>query len=271
MSGNLIIRPLSAKLTRDTETFGKMDPFCVIHFGGQRQQTQVAKDAGKFPSWNECFSFRRNAEDLITVEVWDQDGVSKNDMIGQGSFALASVVAKAGKSSNWVQLSYKGKDAGQVLLEIEFYPDEKKAAGGAPAGGVAYGAYPGMPMGGVYPVPMMPMGGMAPGGYMPMPMGAMPMGGYAQPPAGYGYPPAGGYQAPGGYAQPPAGYQAPAGGYQAPAGGYQAPGGYAQPPAGYAQPPAGGYQQPPAGYGAPGGYPQQYPPQGYPQYPPGYK
>ena len=264
MSGNLIIRPLSAKLTRDTETFGKMDPFCVIHFGGQRQQTQVAKDAGKFPSWNDCFSFRRNAEDLITVEVWDQDGVSKNDMIGQGSFALAGVVSKSGKSSNWVQISYKGKDAGQVLLEVEFYPDEKKAAAGA-AGGVAYGAYPGVAMGGVYPVPMMPMGGMAPG--------YMPMGGYAQPPAGYGYPPVGGYAQPpgGGYAQPPVGYAQPPAGYQAPAG-YQPPaGGYAQPPAGYAQPPAGGYQQPPAGYGAPGGYPQQYPGQGYPQYPPGYK
>lgn len=34
MSGTLIIKALSAKLTRDTETFGKMDPFCVIKVGG---------------------------------------------------------------------------------------------------------------------------------------------------------------------------------------------------------------------------------------------
>lgn len=35
MSGTLLIKPLSAKLTRDTETFGKMDPYCLIRLGGQ--------------------------------------------------------------------------------------------------------------------------------------------------------------------------------------------------------------------------------------------
>lgn len=35
MSGTLIIKPLNAKLTRDTETWGKMDPFCLVKVGGQ--------------------------------------------------------------------------------------------------------------------------------------------------------------------------------------------------------------------------------------------
>lgn len=29
-SGSLIVKPLTAKLTRDTETGGKMDPYCVV-------------------------------------------------------------------------------------------------------------------------------------------------------------------------------------------------------------------------------------------------
>ncbi len=31
--GTLIVKPINAKLIRDTETFGKMDPFCVLKLG----------------------------------------------------------------------------------------------------------------------------------------------------------------------------------------------------------------------------------------------
>ena len=31
--GYLIIKPLNAKLTRDTEFLGKMDPYCVCKLG----------------------------------------------------------------------------------------------------------------------------------------------------------------------------------------------------------------------------------------------
>ena len=29
-TGKLIVKPLSAKLTRDTESFGRMDPYCIF-------------------------------------------------------------------------------------------------------------------------------------------------------------------------------------------------------------------------------------------------
>lgn len=32
-SGTLIIKPISGKLTRDTEFMGKMDPYCVCKIG----------------------------------------------------------------------------------------------------------------------------------------------------------------------------------------------------------------------------------------------
>jgi len=32
-TGKLIVKPLSAKLTRDTETFGRMDPYCIFLLG----------------------------------------------------------------------------------------------------------------------------------------------------------------------------------------------------------------------------------------------
>ena len=32
-SGSIVVKPMSAKLTRDTEFLGKMDPYCVIKIG----------------------------------------------------------------------------------------------------------------------------------------------------------------------------------------------------------------------------------------------
>jgi len=32
-SGKLIVKPLSAKLHRDTEVWGKMDPYCILRLG----------------------------------------------------------------------------------------------------------------------------------------------------------------------------------------------------------------------------------------------
>lgn len=34
MSGNLTIKPMTARLKKDTETFGKMDPYVVLKLGG---------------------------------------------------------------------------------------------------------------------------------------------------------------------------------------------------------------------------------------------
>ena len=250
-SGNIILKPLSARLTHDTETFGKMDPYCQIKIGGQVYKTKVAHDAGKYPSWTETFSFRKSeSDDLGEIEVWDYDHMSKNDQIGQGAFSLNSIITQGNKTSKWISMSYKGKDAGQVLLEIEFYPDASKEAQQQPSP-YGFGAYPQpypgqMPMYQQPPPMYPPMYQQPPAGYYPPPM---PPGGYQQPPPMYQQPPAGyGYQQPppGPYQQPPGGYQQPPPG---PPGGYQQPppGPYQQPPGGYQQPP-GGYQQPPGGY-----------------------
>lgn len=233
-SGNLIIKPLSARLVHDTETFGKMDPFCQIKIGGQIYKTKVAHDAGKFPSWTDTFSFRKSdSDDLGEIEVWDYDSVSKNDQIGTGAFSLNSIIAGGTRSSKWIPLTYKGKNAGEVLLEVEFYPDAAKEKKDATQAAPPYG-YPYPPM---YQAPPMypPM-------YQPPPYGYPA---YQQPPPGpYQQPPPGPYQQP-----PPGPYQQPPGPYQQPPGPYQQP-----PPGPYQQPP--GYYQPPPG---PGGY-------GYPPY-----
>lgn len=110
MSGTLIIKPLNAKLTRDTETWGKMDPFCVVKVGGQQQRTRTHNDAGKYPQWNDTLSFKRTSEMIAEIEIWDKDEVSKNDLIAQGSLAITSYLNKP-TGTEWVNLTYKVMDA----------------------------------------------------------------------------------------------------------------------------------------------------------------
>ena len=52
--------------------------------------------------------------------------MTKNDIIGEGSFAITAVNS-GGKSSQNVTISYKGKKAGEVMMDFEFFPDNKAA------------------------------------------------------------------------------------------------------------------------------------------------
>lgn len=54
-TGTLDITVIEARLTRDTETFGKMDPYCKISTRQQNFKTAVKNGAGKTPTWNETF------------------------------------------------------------------------------------------------------------------------------------------------------------------------------------------------------------------------
>ena len=52
-SGTLLLSVVEAKLTRNTEMFGKMDPFVKIQIGGVTYTTKVMDNAGKTPVWNQ--------------------------------------------------------------------------------------------------------------------------------------------------------------------------------------------------------------------------
>ena len=54
-SGMLRLEVIEAKLTRDTETFSKMDPYCVLQTRQQKVRTKTLQGAGKLPKWNEFF------------------------------------------------------------------------------------------------------------------------------------------------------------------------------------------------------------------------
>jgi hypothetical protein len=231
-TGSLIIKPSAARLTRDTEFLGKMDPYCVVKMGSQKQRTATHQSAGKFPSWRDSIVFRRTHEDMVTFEVWDADTASSDDLVGEGNLPIHSVLT-SGNFNDWVNLTYKGKSSGQLRVDIQWVPDQGAKAHN-PAQHQPYQQVPQQsPITPTLIIQQLP-------GYV-----------------ANAYPPQ--YAAP--YAGPPAGYApAPAPAYPSPYGQYADPSMYLTPQAmqnvpGYSYP----YPQQPQGY-----------PQGYPGYPQGY-
>jgi Ca2+-dependent lipid-binding protein len=50
--GHLQITFIEGDLTRDTETFGSMDPLVEVEYLGQKMRTRVHEGGGKRPNWN---------------------------------------------------------------------------------------------------------------------------------------------------------------------------------------------------------------------------
>ena len=171
-----------------------MDPYVVMEFGKQRLKTKTHKNAGKKPSWHEVFEMQRTTEETLLLHVYDQD-VGKDDHVGSGSISINYLMSLPSyRYCGNVTLTYKGKTAGELYIDVTFYPNQAAApAHHAPAPAPGYRAPAPAP---VYHAPghAMPRG--PPGAFHPQ---AHPQPGPARP----GFPqqfPQPGYQQP--YSQP---------------------------------------------------------------------
>jgi len=122
MSGNIVIRPLTAKLVRSTEFFGKMDPLVKVLVGTHYQRTGIARKGHKNPGWETELTLRRSMEDIIHFEVWDRD-ILKGDLIGSGDLSFNKIFQLGNRVNGWIPLYYKGKEAGDLLIDVLFIPD----------------------------------------------------------------------------------------------------------------------------------------------------
>ncbi|CAG9336071.1 unnamed protein product [Blepharisma stoltei] len=116
--GSLIVRPISAKLIKDTAT-GTMDPYVVIKVGAHEQKTNYCRNGGKTPNWDEQLNFIVSGEDQINISVWDKRTLAKDKEIGETTVPLQTVIA-AKHFEDWVDLLHKGRNVGQVRLHLVF-------------------------------------------------------------------------------------------------------------------------------------------------------
>merc|ERR1719350_1645431 len=128
-SGTLRLEIIEARLTRDTEVFGKMDPFCIIETRMQKHRTRTLQGAGKTPRWAEGFDIDvKYIGDDMTIKVMDED-VTDNDTVGTSNVKLSAFCAGTGVDE-WFPIQHKGRQAGQVHIKSTWKPGH----GGAKAG-----------------------------------------------------------------------------------------------------------------------------------------
>ena len=120
-NGKLSLTVIEARLERDTETFGKMDPYVVIHNRMQRLRTTTQEGAGKEPTWNETLELDvKYIGDDMKIWVMDED-VTNDDLIGEASVKLSSLCVNGGLD-DWWTITYKGKKAGMLHLKGDWTP-----------------------------------------------------------------------------------------------------------------------------------------------------
>jgi Ca2+-dependent lipid-binding protein len=111
----LIIK--EAKLNRDVNTFSTMDPYVVMKLKGEIYKSEVCKDGGKNPSWNEEFDLTcTDPSEIVEVKVMEDGGVLTDEGIGKCQVKLSQFMHGKG-ILEWYVLLWKNKKAGEILIK----------------------------------------------------------------------------------------------------------------------------------------------------------
>ena len=127
----LIVKPISAILTKDKDFLGKsvcsffmQDPYCIIQIGNEKQTTRTCSGGGKSPQWTDTFQFN-STDKTLRVQVLDDD-TFRDDMIGEGNVNLTQCYQNPNRTENcnifliaeYVDLIHHGKSVGRVLISL---------------------------------------------------------------------------------------------------------------------------------------------------------
>ena len=123
-SGRLTITFVEAKLTRDTELVGKMDPYVVLKYREQVLKTKTNKNGGKNPSWNEELELDvKYVGDDCSMTVMDWELLGKDKIIGSADFVkISSFIINGAGIDDWWAIGHKGKKCGEVRIKCVWKP-----------------------------------------------------------------------------------------------------------------------------------------------------
>ena len=112
----VMIKPVCAKLTYDSEIFGSMDLYCKLKVGEKTEKTSVSQDTGKNPSWEDKIVFEvSNESDQVHFTLFDKDTFS-DDYICEAWIPLFQNADYEG----WFTLLREGEDVGKIMVCIDY-------------------------------------------------------------------------------------------------------------------------------------------------------
>ncbi len=122
---SLTVRPLNAQLTRDTEMFGKMDPYVKITHGNTVVKSQVNEDGGKTPKWNDSLQMPFYNNQNIVIEVYDKEKVGTDKIIGDG-ILMADQVIQQPNGHFQISLTHDRKSTGTINVSVQLIGQPQK-------------------------------------------------------------------------------------------------------------------------------------------------
>ncbi|CAN0888113.1 SYT4 [Linum grandiflorum] len=129
--GTLDVKLVQAKELSNKDVIGKSDPFAVLFVRPLRDRTKTSKVINNQlnPIWNEHFEFvvEDASTQHLTIRVFDDEGISASELIGQAQVALKDI--EHGKVKDvWLKLvkdlevQRDNKYRGEVHLELLYVP-----------------------------------------------------------------------------------------------------------------------------------------------------
>ncbi|ORY94240.1 C2 domain-containing protein [Syncephalastrum racemosum] len=99
---------------------GKQDPFCVFRLGEVAQRTKTDYRGGQHPLWDDQVNIPVPPNKTkLYMQLFDEDS-HREDLISEGELDLTKVL-REGEQDDWFPLSYRGRKAGEIYLELTFY------------------------------------------------------------------------------------------------------------------------------------------------------
>ncbi|KZF18987.1 hypothetical protein L228DRAFT_251533 [Xylona heveae TC161] len=128
--GTLVIIVDKAKNLPNRRTMGKQDPYCAARLGKEAKKTETDKRGGQTPRWDQELRFTvHDSPDYnqLKVSVFNDD--KKTELIGEAWVSLEAVVIPGGGQNDlWHTLTYRGKYAGEIRIELTYYDTRQKEA-----------------------------------------------------------------------------------------------------------------------------------------------
>ncbi|KAF4135347.1 EF-hand domain pair [Phytophthora infestans] len=128
-AGILTVTCHAARQLRSVDAIGRQDPYVKLTLDGRAAQmvrkTKTDTDGGSEPEWEgEISCFDVVDQYNLQVEVWDEDSVGDDDLIGAASLSLLPIF-RYGYADDWLKLWVKGRfgnkdPAGMLRLEMSF-------------------------------------------------------------------------------------------------------------------------------------------------------
>jgi len=120
-AGKLVVTVVEARVEKDLNTFGDMDPYVEIEHRMERFKTKVVKDGGKEPVFNEVFEYDvKYIGDDFTMRLMNKNSMLNDELMGETIIKISALCLP--DFDDWFVVTVKGEKAGAIRFKGDWQP-----------------------------------------------------------------------------------------------------------------------------------------------------